>query len=114
MKKYIRYQKMTNERVQAYFDSDDTIMDVFTKLSTRIDIANNDIKELQRQTNQALFSIDMLIKSINNYIKEENNFSAWYYSQPILRKILWKITNKKYSDIRQIYNNKQKQIKNGQ
>ena len=113
MKKYIRYQKMTNERVQAYFDSDDTIMDVFTKLSTRIDIANNDIKELQRQSNQALFSIDMLIKSINNYIKEENNFSDWYYSQSIMRKILWKITNKKYLDIRQIYN-KQKQIKNGQ
>ena len=101
-----------HNRIQTYFDSDDTITDVWTKTCNRFDVINASIDNLKNKSNQALFSIDMLIKSINNYIKSENEFNEWYYSQSIFRKIIWKIKHKTFKEIREIYNNK-KDNKNG-
>lgn len=52
------------------------------------------------------FSIDALIKSISNYIKDEREFNDWYTSQSIWKHIWWKIKKYSITYIRQNFYNK--------
>lgn len=79
----------------VYNDIDDTIDRLDAQLEKQFNITNSKIKNNADDILKVRFSIDALIKSVSNYIRDERDFNDWYSLQPLWKIIWWKI--KKYS-----------------
>lgn len=79
----------------VYNDIDDTIDRLDAQLEKQFNITNSKIKNNADDILKVRFSIDALIKSVSNYIRDEKDFNDWYSLQPLWKIIWWKI--KKYS-----------------
>ena len=91
------------DNVQVYFDSQNSLEDIQVKTINNFNVLNQRCIELDKKINRALFSIDMVIKSVNNYIKADNEFQQWYYEQSFFRKFIWRIKHKTIQEIKDIY-----------
>lgn len=94
--------KMSDISKYVYNDVDNTIDGLESRLEKQFNIVNSKIKNNTDDILKVRFSIDALIKSVSNYIRDQRNFDNWYSLQPIWKIIWWKI--KKY-DITYIKDN---------
>lgn len=78
----------------VYNDIDDTIDRLDAQLEKQFNIVNSKIKNNIDDILKVRFSIDALIKSVSNYIRDEREFNNWYSLQSIWKIIWWKF--KKY------------------
>lgn len=89
-----------------YNNVETSIDDLNIKFDNQYNAVIGKLNNIYSDINKNKFSIDALLKSISNYIKNERDFNDWYYSQSIWRILWWRIKKYNITYIRNNFYNK--------
>ena len=91
--------------MEVYVDFKDTILNETKTLQNRIDFLEIYEKQMLKELSDLSKKVNYNTQKIDDYIKEIEDFFAWYYSQNIFKKIWWNICKLNYKQLKEIKNN---------